>query len=131
MRVRDLVVLPILLLAACPAAAPPAEAPPREYKKPVSNVDTCRLQKPSVCTGPPPSYARDVSPILQKRCLACHANNGMAADDHDFSRFATLQAQRSQVVTQVGGCGMPPTQPLQAEEADVLLKWAICGAPQN
>ena len=75
----------------------------------------------------------DVAPVLERRCFSCHANGGIAADDHDFSSFATLHAQRHSVLAQVSMCAMPPSQatPLEPDEADVVLRWAACGAPQN
>jgi hypothetical protein len=68
--------------------------------------------------------------VLRARCLSCHADDGPAADDHDFSRFATLYAQRASVADEVSTCSMPPKgKPrLSDEEARTLLRWIACGA---
>ena len=128
MLLTRLMVLPIVVaLAACGAALDPA--PPSASAK----AGACGRQKPAGCVGTSPSFARDVAPILERRCLSCHANGGMAADDHDFSRFATLHAQKDAVLAEVGECAMPPSQapPLQPDEADAILRWVACGAQQN
>jgi hypothetical protein len=94
---------------------------------------TCNRRRPAACVEPAPSYAEVIAPLLERRCFACHANGGMAADDHDFSHFETLHAQRNAVIAEISTCAMPLPQapPLEESEAEVLLGWAACGAPQN
>jgi hypothetical protein len=79
---------------------------------------------------PSPSFARDVRPILERRCFHCHAGDGVAAEEHDFSRFATLFAQRRAVQSAISTCAMPPKTggPLPTTEADVVTRWIACGA---
>jgi hypothetical protein len=81
------------------------------------------------CEGPPPTYSQDILPILRRRCFQCHAADGVAAEDHNFSSFTTFHAQRTTVADQVAACTMPPaSQPrLTNEEADAILRWAACG----
>jgi hypothetical protein len=71
-----------------------------------------------------------VRPILEHRCFSCHAKDGEAAAEHDFSRFETLHAQRGQVATEVSACAMPPpgSPALTPDEAGVLLRWIACSA---
>jgi hypothetical protein len=74
---------------------------------------------------------RDVRPILEKRCFACHAGDGVAADEHDFSRFEVFQKQRKTVAGEISACAMPPRKPLPEEEAATILRWVACGSPNG
>ena len=89
---------------------------------------SCHHAAPS-CAVAAPSYAQDVRPILQARCFKCHAGEGEAAGEHDFSHVETLRAQKRALSNEIGACAMPPTPepPVPEEEAEVLLRWAACG----
>jgi uncharacterized membrane protein len=92
------------------------------------------VAKPTAsCAGSPPTYVADVRPLLERRCLSCHANEGVAAEDHDFSRVETLRAQRQSLADEVAERAMPPQgQPqLTDAEAQLLLRWAACGAAER
>jgi len=114
----------IVLVTACATARSPAAVSPSR----ATHGLCLRTGTPS-CEGSPPTYARDIVPILQRRCFQCHAGDGVAADDHNFSRFVSFHAQRSSVADQVAACTMPPTsQPrLPQDEAEAILRWAACG----
>jgi len=123
--------------AACGApreAAPSRPAAPAPFAPPrAPGAAECRRALPAACGAAAPSYARDVAPILSRRCFACHAGDGVAADEHDFSAWPTLYAQRAQVAAQVGACAMPPRRApaLPEDEAETLLLWIACGAPKE
>lgn len=132
----------VVVLAACAGAggvSPPAEAAvaPSESSRTSSTTTVtsgaCSRSKPGSCQGAAPSYAKDVKPILEQRCLSCHAGDGVAADEHDFSKLATLLEQKNSVMSEVSKCAMPPKSApaLEAKEADTLMRWIACGAPQN
>jgi uncharacterized membrane protein len=92
------------------------------------------IAKPTAsCAGPPATYVADVRPLLERRCFSCHANEGVAAEDHDFSRLETLRAQRQSLADDVAERAMPPKgQPqLKDAEAQLLLRWAACGAAER
>jgi hypothetical protein len=76
----------------------------------------------------PPAYSTDVRPVLERHCFKCHAGDGVAADEHDFSRLETLRAQRLALGNEVRACAMPPaSEPALADgDAEVLLRWASC-----
>ena len=81
------------------------------------------------CNGAPASYDHDVKPVMQQRCFGCHTGNGSAAEDHDFSRFEQVSAERRNIAKQVAAHAMPPASrpSLSENEATLLLKWATCG----
>ena len=115
--------LSMTAIAACAHTAPaPSTAPA------VATTSSCRRVAPA-CGEAPPTYARDVRPILAARCFKCHAERGVAADDHDFSRVETLRAQHVALTNEVSACAMPPSgEPdLSDDDARVLLAWAACG----
>jgi uncharacterized membrane protein len=120
----------VLLFAATGACAhespPPAVAArPHAEAKPGACHRTA-----SACSGAPLTYEHDVRPILAARCFKCHAGDGVAADEHDFSRVAVLRAQRVALANEISACAMPPSgEPELGEaEARVVLTWATCGA---
>jgi len=85
------------------------------------------------CTlAAPPSYTRDVAPIIARRCSSCHTGVGdapwsLATYDNlvewDHVARATLYA-----------CTMPPPDagsPMPEEERQLLWAWFVCGSPAN
>ena len=118
----------VLLSAACVRAAEPPATLPFEAQ-PSAAVPACRLVAPTRCDVAIPDYALEVQPVLMKRCFTCHANGGVAAEDHDFSRIEGVRAARLQVVDEVSTCAMPPRSRLSESEAEILLRWASCVAP--
>ena len=83
------------------------------------------------CAGSAPSYQREVTPLLAHYCLSCHAPGGEAGEDHDFTRYETLHAQRRQLGGELETGAMPPgdrPQPSRAER-ELLERWACLGAP--
>jgi uncharacterized membrane protein len=92
------------------------------------------VARPSAsCAGLPATYVADVRPLLERRCFACHANGGVAAEDHDFSRVETLRAQRQSITDEIAERVMPPKgrPQLTDPEAELLLRWAACGAAER
>ncbi len=87
----------------------------------------CGHPVPKACDAPPPAYASDVMPVLKNRCFGCHTGDGVAADEHDFSRIEGLRGARIEIVDEVSTCAMPPTSPLDDAEAGLLLRWVACG----
>jgi hypothetical protein len=81
---------------------------------------------PTVCLSPAPSFAGEVRPVLEKRCFGCHAGDGVAADEHDFSKMDRLRVDRSAILDEVATCSMPPRSVLADADADTLLRWAVC-----
>jgi hypothetical protein len=108
------------------AAPRVAAAGPTEPDGPAATPDAVR------CDPPLPTFSTDVRPILARRCARCHTGDGAAAEDHDWSRLEILRAQRRSLVDDVAARTMPPAgQPALSEtEAQTLLLWGVCGAPE-
>jgi hypothetical protein len=85
------------------------------------------------CVGEVPSYRGAVAPLLEHYCFSCHSAGGDAAEDHDFSKYPVLHAQRRRLSAELEAGAMPPPdrpQPSRAERA-LLASWACWGAPDN
>jgi hypothetical protein len=93
----------------------------------VAKESACHHALPT-CAGSPPTYTDDVRPILERRCFKCHAGDGVAAEEHDFSQAQTLRSQRVALASEIGSCAMPPSPepPVADAEAELLLRWAAC-----
>lgn len=91
----------------------------------------CPSDLPAACPATPPSFAGQVSPIVQRTCAQCHRPGGVAAD-RPLTSYAEITAQRG-VLDQVYGCRMPPSSApqLQPAERKALLEWLVCKAPEN
>jgi hypothetical protein len=115
-------------LVACAATGSPDPMAPGP-----STQASCPRATGHSCDGTPPTYAQDILPILGRRCFQCHAGEGVAAEDHNFSRFGTFHAQRSTVADQIAACTMPPaSQPtIPEDEADAILRWVACGGVER
>ena len=117
-----------IILAASGACACAHESPSAARAPSVAKEGACRHPLPS-CAGSPPTYTDDVRPILERRCFKCHAGDGVAADEHDFSQVQILRAQRVAFASEIGTCAMPPAPepPVADAESEVLLRWVACG----
>jgi len=85
----------------------------------------------ATCPATPPSYSAQIAPIIQARCAGCHSPGGVGG--RDFTTWSGVDAWRSNIEEQVGGCVMPPSgspQPTDSERT-LLLEWLACGAPNN
>jgi len=107
-----------LLASACSDPAPTHAACPNDL--------------PSACPADPPSYARDIAPLIQARCLECHAPGGKESN-RDLTTYDHVYANRSAVLNQVYGCAMPPAGASGLDDAQraTLLAWLVCHAPNN
>lgn len=72
----------------------------------------------------------DVRPLIARYCASCHGPAGSAGEEHDFSRFEILRAQRGRVLGAVTSQAMPPagSPAPSAEERAAIARWARCGA---
>lgn len=88
-----------------------------------------------------PTFARDIAPILYKRCVSCHSESGVAPFSLVGYENARNRADTIAKVTEVNY--MPPWKAksnfgefrdvptLTVHEKNLLTKWAAAGAPQG
>ena len=97
-----------------------------------SSGAACPDDLPAACPSAPPSYAKDVAPVIQQSCTPCHAPGGQQAN-RPLVTYAGAFANRSAMLNQVHACRMPPSgaPPLPAASRTVLQEWLVCGASNN
>jgi len=125
---RGSVVALATLLAGVGVDACAHEPPSVAVRTPLAAKESSCLHAMPACVGDSPRYTEDVRPILERRCFKCHAGDGAAAEEHNFSLIETLRAQKSALASEVGTCAMPPSSesPVPDAEAEVLLRWVAC-----
>jgi hypothetical protein len=89
----------------------------------------------------PFTFYRDVQPILERRCDACHGDGGVAPTAlRQYSEVRSQSWPLRQVLisgrmppwfAESGRAGVKAPQALTARELDVLLTWAAGGAPEG
>jgi hypothetical protein len=125
---RRPVVALVAVLAGLGVDACAHEQPSAAARAPVAAKEiSCRHPMPA-CLGEPPRYTEDVLPILERRCFKCHAGDGAAAEEHNFSLLDTVRAQKNALASEVSSCAMPPSSesPVPDAEAEMLLRWVAC-----
>jgi hypothetical protein len=93
-------------------------------------------------TTEPPTYSRDVAPILQAKCLSCHRPNQSAP--FALETYEQARKRAGDIATVVIAQDMPPWKPepgvgprlqhdlsLTPEEIATIEAWADAGAPQG
>ncbi len=140
--VQPIVVVAMSVPAPQQATATPVVAAALPTTAPATGVPTT-APSPTVVTAP--SFAKDIAPILQTRCAACHGNYGgldmstydrlMNSGDHkpviipgNSDSSLLIQKVRKQ---QTIGMEMPPGSPLSPDEIDLLVRWVAAGAANN
>lgn len=89
----------------------------------------------------PPTFHRDVAPILWQRCAACHRPGEVGP--FALLRYADVRKRSEQILERVEAGAMPPWAPtgeslpfqddrrLSPAEKDVLRRWVAAGAPEG
>ncbi len=140
--VQPIVVAAMSVPAPQQATATPVVAATLPTTAPATGVPT---SAPSPTVVAAPSFAKDIAPLIQTRCVACHGNYGgldastydhvMNSGDHkpviipgNPDSSLLIQKVRKQ---QTIGMEMPPGSPLSPDEIDLLVRWVAAGAPNN
>ena len=88
-----------------------------------------------------PTYEKDIKPLMEARCVSCHAQGGIAP--FALTTFEQVHAQKDAVQAAVEARRMPPylagpgcteyadDQNLTAAEIALIGAWATGGAPQG
>lgn len=88
-----------------------------------------------------PTYNRDVQPILQKNCVACHAPGKVAP--MSFTTYESTRPWVRQIRDMVTQKKMPPgvverhyglfgdDGSISQNEIDILVRWIDAGAPEG
>ena len=92
----------------------------------------CPDDVPATCPPSPPTYAKDISPLVQASCATCHAPGGRESS-RLLTNYDQIFAQRGGMLLQVNACRMPPREapPLEGESRKALLTWLVCGAKND
>jgi hypothetical protein len=125
--VKSLAMAATLGIAACAAQSGPGPQPPAGGAM-MGATAACPVRPVSGCPAAAPSFARDVQPILRRSCFGCHSGDGIAAEEHDFSKFVVLHAQAGAMTDAIATCAMPLRSSLPVNDARILLEWVACGA---
>jgi hypothetical protein len=86
------------------------------------------------CVLPPPSFANDVVPILNRDCNTCHVTNSTL---WPLSNYDDVYDWTNLLVPDIEGCLMPPQDAgpeagtLPPADQQTLMKWFACNAPNN
>ncbi|HUB07302.1 MAG TPA: hypothetical protein VMB50_09880 [Myxococcales bacterium] len=96
------------------------------------------------CPSPPPSYATQVAPILERSCLPCHTPGKQPyAAPTDLTNWSAVNGIHGTVLDELFVCAMPngdggPGFVLDGgaptiSDADKLtvMDWCLCEAPNN
>ena len=88
-----------------------------------------------------PTYRRDIQPILEKNCVACHSPGRVAP--MSFATYEDARPWARQMKAVVTGKKMPPgflekhyglfgdDGSLSQAEIDAIVQWADAGAPEG
>ena len=98
----------------------------------------CGGDGPGPCVGAP-TYTNDVRPIVEARCLACHAA-GLAGDARhgapeglDFDSLESTEPHLEAFADALTSGRMPPTNGpalTTAEERQLVSRWRACDFPR-
>lgn len=93
------------------------------------------------CAPAAPTWHSDVEPIVQARCVSCHAAGGIAP--FALTDYAEVKARAPAIAAAVQSGTMPPWRAgpadvsylrnpqLSAEQIDAIVKWSEGGAPKG
>jgi len=105
---------------------PPPDAAPAD--------DRCPSDLPGDmdCATSAPSYTEQTGAIIEQRCTVCHFD-GNTQSRQVFASYDDVFTEKRGMLTQIYSCRMPPPEaaPLSSSERKALLKWLVCGAPDN
>lgn len=110
----------VLVLAGCAPNAGPSDA------------GAACVSIGAACPSPAPSYATDIAPLVEARCVGCHFPGTVTAPT-DLSTYPQLRRQGGTTLGVIQSCMMPPPDAgvLSEAERTTFVEWLRCGAPNN
>ena len=87
----------------------------------------CDVVAPTSCPDPAPTYA-DIEPILEERCIGCHA--GIPDGPWPLTSYSHVASWAGQIRAAMMSCAMPPADAgidMPTEERELILLWIRCG----
>jgi hypothetical protein len=114
------------------AAASPACSNAESDPSPPSGCPSDLPTDADCPNGVAPYYGTVISNIVEQRCQGCHFPQNPFSSQV-FGDYQQLFDARRTALSRVYGCLMPPAdaEPLKPAERGALLKWFVCGAPNN
>ena len=101
------------------------------------------LALPAAAADTPPTFTKDIAPIFQSKCEACHRPDGMAP--MSLVSYEDARPWAKSIAARVGGRQMPPwhidktvgiqkfknDRSLNDDQIQTILAWAAAGAPKG
>jgi len=84
------------------------------------------VDRPPSASSGSPCWEKDIRPILEQRCYACHG----ADRPFDFSTLALVRLSLDPMRSKVRSEQMPPDGPLDTTQKSRLLRWIETEGPQ-
>jgi len=94
---------------------------------------SCPPPASTVCLAPAPSFATTITPILDRSCNSCHAE-----DNPDgvwpLRAWADVAAWSNLIIADLVQCAMPPADSntsFPETDRQLIFAWLACGSPNN
>ena len=87
----------------------------------------CDVVAPTQCPNPAPTFA-DIQPILQERCVGCHA--GIPDGPWPLTTYTHVASWAGEIRAAMLNCLMPPADAgieMPTAERELILLWIRCG----
>ncbi len=86
----------------------------------------------SICDTVAISFSQDIQPIINARCVSCHAPGGQQPSS-PYTSYDAIKVYDASIVERVNGIGnsMPPTGAISDCEIHKLEAWVNAGSPNN
>jgi hypothetical protein len=121
-------------LVGCAGAAPPSNPDDGVNASTQEDLGSCTpidASAGAACTQPGPSFAKDITPLLNRDCNTCHT---LGSALWPLSGYENVRDWSYSILLDIDGCRMPPADggtALSSPDRSLLLAWIACGALNN
>lgn len=98
-----------------------------------ARASSCPPPTSTACASPAPSFAADISPILERSCDTCHS-----MDNTDgiwpLHEYVDVAAWSDLIISDLLDCSMPPPDSgtsFPESDRQKLFAWLACGSPND